>query len=245
MRAGSEADFDDQSDEGMFRQSCVHNLKSFLQQRKGMTAAAAKEFISKRVTISVTNVTYDDCDSIRSVNVNSEIRAARKASGSEVAAITLNYEYHHRVGYSGIEHICKLTYSMPGASGNLFKTSFANLPGIGERQIERRSFTFAQKKTKMLRDSVFGDAWTPLEAVLACYAATGVSYGDANACLRGPADTPVCKENWLEHHTRKVCKALNEDDNGYETEPFSKRYQAELKEIRAEYPGFDGDCGYW
>lgn len=243
MLAESEEDFLDQSEAGTFKRLCVSNFKDFLQQCKGMTAAAAKEFISRRVTISVTNVTYDDSDSVRSVNVCSKIRAARKVSGSDVAAITLNYEYHHRARWSSIEHICKLTYSMPGASGNLFKTSFANLPGRGERQLERRSFTFAQKKTKMLRDSIFGDGWTPLEAVLACYAATGVSYGDDNFCLDSPADTPVCKGGWLEHHTRKVCKALNKDDDGYETEPFNKRYQAELEEIRAEGPGSDDDGG--
>lgn len=250
ITTGSGSDWEDGDEKGMFRSSCVANLKQMLQKRKGMTAAAAKEFISKRVTIDVKEASYDD-EGVRTLKVSSEIRAASKAAGSDVPSMSLEYEYHHRCRMSSLEHLCKLTYSMPGASGNLFKTSMANLPGRGENQIERRSFTFAQKKTKMLRDSVFGEGWSPLEAILMCYAAAGVAYADSNACLESPADTPVCKSDWLEHHTKKVCKALDEDDDGYETEPFSKRYQAELEEIRANGPGSDdegygrGGFGFW
>lgn len=241
MPPESEEDFLGLSDEGMFRASCVMTFKDFLQECKGMTAAAAKDFISERVKISVINVTYDDSDSVRSATVRSKISAARKASGSEVAAINLKYEYHHRVRFYSIEHFCKLKYSMSGTSGSLFKTRMADLPGRGERQIEKRSFTFSHDEANMLRDSVFGDGWTPLEAVLACYAATGVVYGDDGVCLPSHAHTPVCKGDWLEHYTRKACKATTEEDDGYETEPFHERYQAELEEMRADRQGSDDD----
>lgn len=238
VAAGSGSDWSD-SDDYDFREFLVVNMKEVLQKRKGLTAAAAKEFIANRVRIKVKEACHDG-NSIRTLEVTSEIRAASKTAGSDVPAIRLKYEYHHRCRMS-MEHHCKLTYSMAGSSGNFFKTSMVSLRGRGE--VERRSFTFGQKKAKMLRDSIFGAGWSPLDAILMCYASTGVSYADKNAQLTTEADTPVCKRDWLEHHTKKVCKALDKDDTGYETEPYSKRYRAALEEIEDNYRDYDDD-GY-
>eukprot|EP00892_Ulva_mutabilis_P005972 jgi/Ulvmu1/3747/UM174_0003.1 len=224
------SDADDHDEDGMFRADCVRNLKQYLQDHKGMSAAAAKEFISKRVTISVSDTCYDD-DGIRTVKVRSQIASARKSNSSGVASISLEYDYHHRCRCYSIEHFSKFSFSMPGASGNFFKSSMADPPRALDEyahQIERRSFTLAQKKAKNIQATIFGNGWSALESVLMCYAAAGVCYSDSNAILCSAAESPVCKCNWLEHHTRKVCKALSEDDDGYETESFKKRYDEEI-----------------
>lgn len=215
----------------MFRHACVANLKQILLTQRRMSQAAAREFISKRVTVDVKNACLERPGEIRTLAVVSRIQAADDPS----KAVELQYDYHHRVRWSELEHFATLkftTHSMDGFS-KVFQSTHEDAPLENARQVERRNFFLTEGSAKAIRDSVFGEDWSLLQALLMCYAAAGVCYGCENIDLPSAAECPGLKLDWLEHNTRKTCTAVSEEDDGYETEPFDERYEAELSSARA------------
>lgn len=137
---------------------------------------------------------------------------------------------------------------MGTGSGNFFSSHFASVPRCGgDKEIEKRSFKLGQKAAKTIRDTVFGDGWTPLQAVSMCFAVTGVQYHDKTASLDSPADSSIDESAWIEHYTRKACKALSKEDDGYETESFAQRCKVERENHRdsdGDGFGFSDDEGF-
>lgn len=108
------------------------------------------------------------------------------------------------------------------------------------RGVEKRAFSLTKRSAQGIRDVVFGEGWSTLQALLVCYAAVGVPYYDdnVNLNLRSDARGPIAKSDWLEHYTRTVCDAGNIADDGYETDQFADRFKFEIRSALATGRGF-------
>lgn len=219
--------------EAVYLAMCVRNLKTYLQQEKGMSKEASKDFIAKRIRIEVNEAVYDGNLDLRSASVVAIVQASTADDSSK--GITLQYRYYHRCRWSSFDHSACLTYCLHGTPGvrskEAFRSTNEDVPAKNACQVERRNFFLSSRAVAAIRDDVFGEGWSTLEALVVCYAAVGVHYRDGRVQLVSDlsfGDTASFKDGWLEHHTRKVCGAETEEDEGYETEPFEQRYQEEL-----------------
>lgn len=110
--------------------------------------------------------------------------------------------------------------------------------------MEKRAFSLTKRSCSAqgIRDEVFGEGWSTLQALLVCYAAVGVPYDDdsVNLIMNLPSDArgPIAKSDWLEHYTRTVCDAGHIADDGYETDQFADRFKFEIRSALATGRGF-------